>query len=59
MIYNEDQKSKDYGDIKDKFRPGHADYYLKNMEFEITEAEEDHLPEKLLRELQWVQLREK
>lgn len=26
MIVNEDQKSKDYGDIKDKFRPGHADY---------------------------------
>ena len=26
IIFNEDQKSKDYGDIKDKFRPGHADY---------------------------------
>ncbi len=26
VIFNEDQKSKDYGDIKDKFRPGHADY---------------------------------
>ena len=26
IIYNEDQRSKDYGDIKDKFRPGHADY---------------------------------
>lgn len=26
MIRNEDQRSKDYGDIKDKFRPGHADY---------------------------------
>ena len=26
IITNEDQKSKDYGDIKDKFRPGHADY---------------------------------
>jgi chorismate synthase len=26
MIANEDQRSKDYGDIKDKFRPGHADY---------------------------------
>ena len=23
---NTDQRSKDYGDIKDKFRPGHADY---------------------------------
>ncbi|AIT09308.1 chorismate synthase [Candidatus Francisella endociliophora] len=26
VIKNQDQKSKDYGDIKDKFRPGHADY---------------------------------
>lgn len=26
LIENVDQKSKDYGDIKDKFRPGHADY---------------------------------
>ncbi len=25
MIENTDQRSKDYGDIKDKFRPGHAD----------------------------------
>ncbi|MCB1840910.1 MAG: chorismate synthase [Alphaproteobacteria bacterium] len=30
LIHNVDQKSKDYGDIKDKFRPGHADYtYFK------------------------------
>jgi chorismate synthase len=26
LIANVDQRSKDYGDIKDKFRPGHADY---------------------------------
>jgi len=26
LIKNKDQRSKDYGDIKDKFRPGHADY---------------------------------
>jgi len=26
IIHNEDQRSHDYGDIKDKFRPGHADY---------------------------------
>lgn len=26
MIQNEDQRSKDYSDIKDRFRPGHADY---------------------------------
>ncbi|MEZ5690929.1 MAG: chorismate synthase [Rickettsiales bacterium] len=30
LIENEDQKSKDYSEIKDKFRPGHSDYtYLK------------------------------
>jgi chorismate synthase len=26
VILNTDQKSKDYSDIKDRFRPGHADY---------------------------------
>ncbi|MCE9589951.1 MAG: chorismate synthase [Planctomycetes bacterium] len=26
LIRNEDQRSKDYGDIKEKYRPGHADY---------------------------------
>src|ERR1700759_3514764 len=26
LIDNVDQRSKDYGDIRDKFRPGHADY---------------------------------
>ena len=26
VIENEDQRSKDYAEIKDKFRPGHADY---------------------------------
>ncbi|MDQ8731995.1 chorismate synthase [Bradyrhizobium sp. LHD-71] len=26
LIENADQRSKDYSDIKDKFRPGHADY---------------------------------
>jgi len=30
MIENEDQRSKDYSKIKDRFRPGHADYtYLQ------------------------------
>lgn len=30
IIHNTDQKSKDYSEIKDKFRPGHADYaYFK------------------------------
>jgi len=26
LIWNKDQRSKDYSDIKDTFRPGHADY---------------------------------
>src|SRR5258708_36138638 len=26
LIENTDQRSKDYSDIKDKFRPGHADF---------------------------------
>lgn len=26
IIYNQDHRSKDYSEIKDKFRPGHADY---------------------------------
>lgn len=26
IVYNEDQKSKDYGDIMNTYRPGHADY---------------------------------
>ncbi|MBA3581828.1 MAG: chorismate synthase [Gammaproteobacteria bacterium] len=26
LIHNTDQRSKDYGEIADKFRPGHADY---------------------------------
>jgi chorismate synthase len=26
LILNEDQRSKDYSEIRDKFRPGHADY---------------------------------
>ena len=30
IIKNEDQRSKDYSNIKDVFRPGHADY-IKNM----------------------------
>jgi chorismate synthase len=30
IIHNKDMRSKDYGNIKDKFRPGHADYtYFK------------------------------
>ncbi len=30
IIYNKDMRSKDYGDIRNKFRPGHADFtYFK------------------------------
>ncbi len=31
LVYNENQRSKDYSDIKDLFRPGHADftYFMK------------------------------
>ena len=30
IIYNQDMRSKDYGNIRDKFRPGHADFtYFK------------------------------
>lgn len=28
LVRNEDQKSRDYADIKDKYRPGHADFTL-------------------------------
>ena len=30
LVENEDQKSKDYGAIKDIFRPAHADYTYQN-----------------------------
>ena len=34
IIFNEDQSPKDYGEIKDKFRPGHADFtYTKKYGF--------------------------
>ena len=34
IIFNEDQRSKDYGEIKEKFRPGHADFtYTKKYGF--------------------------
>ena len=53
IIHNEDKKSRDYETIKNKFRPGHADYtYLKNMELETLEVVEDNLQEKQLVGLQ-------
>ena len=34
LIHHTDQRSKDYGDIMDRFRPGHADYtYYKKYGF--------------------------
>ena len=36
LIPNTNQKSQDYSDIKNTYRPSHADFvYEKNMEFEI------------------------
>ena len=47
IIYNEDKRSRDYESIKNKFRPGHADFtYLKNMELEILGEVEDSQQEK-------------
>lgn len=44
LIENTDQRSQDYGAIKDVFRPGHADYtYEQNMAF-ATIAAADVLP---------------
>jgi len=36
IIYNSDQRSKDYTNIKNKFRPGHADftYYMKYKNYD-------------------------
>ena len=34
VIYNQDQRSRDYAEIQDRFRPGHADYtYLQKYGF--------------------------
>ena len=48
IIYNEDKKSRDYESIKNKFRPGHADYtyFKKYMVFEILEVAVVNLQEK-------------
>ena len=35
LIENVDQRSKDYSDIKDKYRPGHADY-VYDVKYGIT-----------------------
>ena len=33
LIRNQDQRSKDYSNIKDVFRPGHADYIFSKIWF--------------------------
>jgi chorismate synthase len=39
LIRNQDQRSKDYGNIAETFRPGHADYvYTRKYGFAITAA---------------------
>ena len=49
IIYNEDKRSRDYETIKNKFRPGHADYtYFKKYGIRDFEVEVDNLLEKLL-----------
>ena len=49
LIQNKDQRSKDYGEIKDQFRPGHADFtYQKNMEYATIGVAVDLQPEKPL-----------
>ena len=47
IVYNQDQRSKDYSNIKDVFRPNHADItYQANMVIETTEAVADQAQEK-------------
>ena len=38
LIRNQDQRSRDYGDIQDKYRPGHADYAAMLRDGQIGEA---------------------
>ena len=48
-------RSKDYNDIKDKFRPGHADFtYFKKYGIRDYRGVVDLLQEKQLQELQRV-----
>ena len=52
IIYNNDQRSQDYSNIKDTFRPNHAELHImQNMGIEIIEAEEGQVLEKLQCEL--------
>jgi chorismate synthase len=44
LIENTDQRSQDYGAIKDVFRPGHADYTYEQNTASATIAAADVLP---------------
>lgn len=44
MVRNQDQRSKDYGNIAVSYRPGHADYPLKKNTVSGITAEEGVLP---------------
>ena len=60
IIYNKDMKSRDYESIKNKFRPGHADFtYYKKYGIRDYRVVEDSQLEKLLLELLLAQLLKK
>ena len=57
LVQNQDQRSRDYGNIMNTYRPGHADIHLMKSMVSVITEEGDALPEeKLLPELQQVQL---
>lgn len=52
LIRNEDARSRDYGNLIETFRPGHADYtYWQKYVFAIIEAGAVHRPVRLRFEL--------
>lgn len=55
LIRNQDQRSKDYGNIADTFRPGHADYTYRNMAFATIAVVAALLPVK--RRSAWLRVR--
>ena len=60
IVYNQDQRSRDYGKIKDCYRPGHADYtFDANTASVITAVADVLLPVKQLAGSQPVQLQKK
>lgn len=60
IVYNQDQRSRDYGKIKDCYRPGHADYtFDAKYGTAITAVADVLLPVKQLAGSQPVQLQKK